>query len=55
MPREPLIPLMKEYLGFLTGLLKGIYRGWLKLYRASQYDLSYIPELRGIGLSGWIP
>ena len=28
------------------------YEIWLKLYRASYYVLSYIPELRGIGLSG---
>ena len=32
-PREPLIPLIKEYLGFLKGLLKGIYRGSIRELR----------------------
>ena len=33
-------PFIKEYLGFLKGLLEGISEG---SYRASYYDLSYIP------------
>ena len=32
-PREPLVPLIKEYLGFLKGLLKGIYKGSIRELR----------------------